>query len=114
MPAPCALSDSGEYAVRHNPFVYYTDFQTTSQCNNDVPYIQLSSDPGSTATTPNYVFITPNLIDDMHDGTIAQGDTWLSQNVPLPKTRKAGISMSLSRSFMGSSRSMANVFAIPR
>jgi hypothetical protein len=82
MPAPCTLSDSGEYAVRHNPFVYYTDIQTTSQCNNDVPYTQLATDLGSTATTPNYVFITPNLIDDMHDGTIAQGDTWLSQNVP--------------------------------
>lgn len=82
MPAPCTLSDSGEYAVRHNPFVYYTDIQTTSQCANDVPYTQLATDLGSTATTPNYVFITPNLIDDMHDGTIAQGDTWLSQNVP--------------------------------
>jgi acid phosphatase len=47
-----------------------------------VPYTQLATDLGSTATTPNYLFITPNLIDDMHDGTIAQGDTWLSQNVP--------------------------------
>ncbi|WP_369394611.1 alkaline phosphatase family protein [Streptomyces sp. CG1] len=82
MPAPCTLSDSGEYAVRHNPFVYYTDLQTTAQCNNDVPYTQLATDLGSTTTTPNYAFITPNLIDDMHDGTIAQGDTWLSQNVP--------------------------------
>jgi phosphatidylinositol-3-phosphatase len=25
---------------------------------------------------------TPNLIDDMHDGTIADGDTWLSSNLP--------------------------------
>src|SRR5262249_34836488 len=82
MPAPCTLSDSGEYAVRHNPFVYYTDIQTTSQCGNDVPYTQLATDLGSTATTPNYVFITPNLINDMHDGTIDQGNTWLSQNVP--------------------------------
>ncbi|HKU11698.1 MAG TPA: alkaline phosphatase family protein [Sinomonas sp.] len=82
MPAPCTLSDSGEYAVRHNPFVYYSDIQTTSQCNNDVPYTQLSTDLGSATTTPNYSFITPNLIDDMHDGTIAQGDAWLSQNVP--------------------------------
>jgi acid phosphatase len=81
MPAPCTLSDSGEYAVRHNPFVYYTDIQTTSQCNNDVPYTQLATDLGSAATTPNYAFITPNLIDDMHDGTIAQGDTWLQNNI---------------------------------
>lgn len=82
MPSNCFLSDSGEYAVRHNPFVYYTDIQTTSQCNNDVPYTQFATDIQSTSTTPNYAWITPNLINDMHDGTIAQGDTWLSQNVP--------------------------------
>src|SRR6185369_14599406 len=29
-----------------------------------------------------YVFITPNLDHDMHDGTIAQGDTWLSNELP--------------------------------
>ena len=26
--------------------------------------------------------MTPNVIDDMHDGTIAEGDTWLSNNLP--------------------------------
>ena len=31
---------------------------------------------------PKYVFITPNLDDDMHDGSIAQGDAWLAQQVP--------------------------------
>ncbi len=27
--------------------------------------------------------MTPNLINDMHDGTVAQGDAWLSQWIPL-------------------------------
>src|SRR6185369_5121698 len=31
---------------------------------------------------PKYVFITPNLTNDMHDGTVAQGDQWLSREVP--------------------------------
>ena len=31
---------------------------------------------------PNYVFITPNLVNDMHDGSISQGDTWLANEVP--------------------------------
>jgi phosphatidylinositol-3-phosphatase len=83
MPSNCFLSNSGEYAVRHNPFVYYRDIQTNpTECNKDVPYTQLPTDLASTETTPNYAWITPNLIDDMHDGTIAQGDAWLSQNVP--------------------------------
>jgi hypothetical protein len=28
------------------------------------------------------VFITPNLDDDMHDGSVQQGDTWLSNELP--------------------------------
>ena len=31
---------------------------------------------------PAFSFITPNLIDDMHDGTIADGDSWLASNLP--------------------------------
>lgn len=83
MPSACFVGDSGEYAQKHNPFIYYDDIRLNStECNKDVPYTQFSTDLASTATTPNYAWVTPNLIDDMHDGTIAQGDTWLSQNVP--------------------------------
>src|SRR5678815_1761201 len=31
---------------------------------------------------PKYVFITPNLDNNMHDGSVAQGDAWLSREVP--------------------------------
>jgi hypothetical protein len=27
--------------------------------------------------------VTPNAVDDMHNGTIAQGDNWLAKNVPV-------------------------------
>jgi hypothetical protein len=79
MPSSCDTSDSGQYAVRHNPEVYYTSLSTCSA--DDVPYTQLSVDLASN-TLPAFSFITPNLIDDMHDGTIAQGDSWLSANLP--------------------------------
>ena len=79
MPANCAPANSGEYAVRHNPPPYYT---TLSGCSaDDVPYTQLATDLSNNAL-PAFSFITPNLIDDMHNGTIAQGDTWLSSNLP--------------------------------
>lgn len=79
MPSNCAPSNSGEYAVRHNPPPYYI---TLSGCStNDVPYTQLATDL-SNNTLPQFSFITPNVIDDMHDGTIADGDSWLSTNVP--------------------------------
>ncbi len=79
MPSNCDKSNSGEYAVRHNPPPYYT---TLSGCTTfDVPYTQLSTDLAG-GTLPAFSFITPNLIDDMHDGTIAEGDSWLSSNLP--------------------------------
>src|SRR5215469_893477 len=79
MPTNCAPANSGEYAVRHNPPPYYT---TLSGCSTfDVPYPQLATDLSSNAL-PAFSFITPNLIDDMHDGTIADGDTWLKNNLP--------------------------------
>ena len=75
----CASADSGEYAVRHNPPPYFT---TISGCSkDDVRYTQLSSDLAA-GTLPAFSFVTPNLIDDMHDGTVADGDTWLSKNLP--------------------------------
>jgi phospholipase C len=79
MPSNCGKSNSGEYAVRHNPPPYFTSLTTCSA--NDVPYTQLATDLAGN-TLPAFSFITPNLIDDMHDGTIAQGDSWLSSNLP--------------------------------
>jgi phosphatidylinositol-3-phosphatase len=68
MPSGCDPSDSGEYAVRHNPPAYYT---TLHSCpGDDVPYSQLATDLAH-GQLPAFSFITPNLIDDMHDGTVA-------------------------------------------
>ncbi len=84
MPSACYLSDSGEYVPKHNPFVYYADIQgNASRCqSHDVPYSQLATDLASDSTTPNYVFITPNLCDDMHDCSVSTGDKWLQSNLP--------------------------------
>jgi phosphatidylinositol-3-phosphatase len=79
MTSNCAKKNSGEYAVRHNPPPYFTSLSGCS--TDDVPYTQLATDLANN-TLPAFSFVTPNLIDDMHDGTIADGDTWLSQNLP--------------------------------
>jgi phosphatidylinositol-3-phosphatase len=79
MPSGCDPSNSGEYAVRHNPPAYYTTLPSCS--SDDVPYSRLATDLAHDQL-PAFSFITPNLIDDMHDGTVADGDTWLSRNLP--------------------------------
>jgi phosphatidylinositol-3-phosphatase len=79
MPKNCYRRNKHAYAVRHNPPPYYT---TVGECSaKDVPYTQLALDLAN-HTLPAFSFITPNLTDDMHDGTIAQGDAWLQANLP--------------------------------
>jgi phosphatidylinositol-3-phosphatase len=79
MPSNCDLTNSGNYAVRHNPAVYYT---TLAGCSSgDVAYSRLASDLANNQL-PAFSFITPNLIDDMHNGTVADGNSWMSHNLP--------------------------------
>jgi phospholipase C len=79
MPSNCDHSNSGNYAVRHNPAVYYTTLHGCS--SDDVSYSRLAADLAHNQL-PAFSFITPNLIDDTHNGTVADGDTWLSRNLP--------------------------------
>jgi acid phosphatase len=90
MGSPCGLVSHGAYAAKHNPFVYFddvngwdgADFQPSDRCKSHVvDYSELDKDLANNAV-PQYVFITPNLDHDMHDGSIEQGDQWLSQEIP--------------------------------
>jgi hypothetical protein len=59
------------YATRHNPFVYFHSItDDLSYCDQHVVNLDdnLETDLQSIDTTPNFVFITPNLCDDGHDG----------------------------------------------
>ena len=83
MPSPGFVGDSYPYMQKHDPFIYYDNIRTDpAQLANVVPYSQLATDLATAATTPAFGWITPNMLDDMHDGTVAQGDTWLSTAVP--------------------------------
>src|SRR5580658_9200196 len=79
MPSACDHTNSGNYAVRHNPAAYYTTLDSCS--SDDVPYSHLATDLKHNQL-PAFSFITPNLIDDMHNGTVADGNSWMSHNLP--------------------------------
>lgn len=76
MPGNCARSDSGDYAVRHNPMAYYVNLVAGDCARFNVP---LTDPPDLSA---RFTFVTPNLIHDMHNGTVSDGDTWLSTFMP--------------------------------
>jgi len=83
----CPETDNYPYAPKHNPFAFFDDV-TNAGCSTTMrPYTDLPNDLAN-QTVPHYVFITPNLINDMHDSApplnnqVKQGDTWLANNLP--------------------------------
>ncbi len=82
-----------EYATRHDPFAYFHSIiDDATLCNSHVVNLSLlPQDLAGASTTPNYVFITPDLCDDGHDspcangqpGGLPQADAFLRQWVPL-------------------------------
>jgi hypothetical protein len=70
MPANCAMTNAGEYAVRHNPAAYYPN-DAAACAADDVPAGTpaagaLASDLAA-GTLPSYGLLIPNLCNDGHD-----------------------------------------------
>ncbi len=88
----CPLTDTGRYAPRHVPFLFFDDVTDggnpeSKTCIEHVrPFSELPRDLAA-GRAARYNFITPNLCDDMHDGCVPsgkveQGDQWLASLVP--------------------------------
>jgi hypothetical protein len=81
---PC---DTNNPDIRHLPFLFYSDVATNpARCNHVIPTTP-STDAETvtelnTATASNFIWLTPNDNNNMHDGTIAQGDAYLKALVP--------------------------------
>jgi hypothetical protein len=73
LPAPGYLGCSapGGYVRRHNP---WADFSNVPPLEN-LPFARFPTD---FTRLPTVSYVVPNLSDDMHDGTVQQGDLWLA------------------------------------
>jgi hypothetical protein len=100
-----------QYADRHNPFIYFHSvIDDAARCaahvvplgtiavapGGDVFTGHLHDDLATLATTPNFMFVTPNLCDDGHDATcigtnieggktggLVGADLWLKHYMPM-------------------------------
>jgi phosphatidylinositol-3-phosphatase len=83
LPHPCFTgAGAGDYAKKHDPFAYYTRIVgNPARCARIVPLSRLAGDE-RTRALPRYVWITPNLCNDMHDCDVQTGDRFLSKLVP--------------------------------
>jgi hypothetical protein len=90
----CPIRSAGQYAAKHNPFVYFADVAGAPPDKNNAkciahtrPLDRFMADMQS-GKLANYVFITPNLCHDMHGGSgcdgnvVKAGDDFLKSFVP--------------------------------
>jgi hypothetical protein len=105
MPSACDLSSNGEYATKHNPPAYYSSLSSCAADDLPIAALKCNSTNTNTACTPApnnaftqdlandtlaaFTFITPNLLNDMHDGSVTEGDNWLLTYLPLVFQSKA-------------------------
>jgi acid phosphatase len=73
--------DTAAYVKRHNPFSYFSDVvNSSSEKANLVPFTQFATDLANNHL-PQFSFIVPDVNSDAHNGTLAQADAWLQQNI---------------------------------
>ena len=80
MPTACDTGNALPYVRHHNPFTYESD----SACStHDVTYPGASGAVAALdgSNAPDFVWVTPNDTDNMHTGTVQQGDAWLKANI---------------------------------
>lgn len=63
----------GAYMRKHNPAANWKELAAFNQ-----PF---SAFPADYAQLPTVSFVVPDQLNDMHDGSIAQGDAWIKQNI---------------------------------
>jgi hypothetical protein len=84
LPAPGSLAwTSGAYARRHVPWANWQAVGPgvpANQVNASVNQ-PMTAFPSDFALLPRVAIVVPNLNNDMHDGTIAQADAWLQNNI---------------------------------
>jgi phosphatidylinositol-3-phosphatase len=78
LPAPCSdAHEAGRYAKKHDPFMYFTSVRDNpARCAKVVPSDRLAADLAA-GRLPRFVFVTPNLADDMHGTGEGGGDATL-------------------------------------
>ncbi len=70
-----AVCSAGKYARKHVPWANFTNVPPA----NSVPFSAFPM--GNYANLPTVSFVIPNNDDNMHDGSIAQGDAWLNRQL---------------------------------
>jgi hypothetical protein len=89
MPSNCYNSNSGTYAVKHNPAMFAVGGSDRVACQaDDLAVADLVTGGAfvndlNNDTLPAFSFITPNMCNDTHDCGVSTGDQFMSKFMPL-------------------------------
>lgn len=67
---------TGQYRKKHNPAAYWQPSRVPAQATQ--PF---SAFPENFTRLPAVAFVIPDMLNDMHDGSIRMGDNWLKQHL---------------------------------
>jgi acid phosphatase len=81
MPAPCTLTTSGRYAVRHNPWTYFTSER--DECQTNDTNMDLYAHDVRTGELPDAGMVVPDVCDDAHNCPLSTADAFIRQGVGL-------------------------------
>lgn len=84
MPRPCGMRSTTRYAVKHNPWPYFSDPTSRANCK------RFAVESGTTSagplrsdidagTLPNVGMLVPDICNDGHDCSLAVADGWLEK-----------------------------------
>ncbi len=80
IPSPCFLGNSGNYAQKHDPFLYFDPIRTNpDRCKQHIVSFKELDQDLAARQLPNFAFITPNLCHDGHSCSLPIADQFLSQ-----------------------------------
>lgn len=82
MGAPCQMQSSGNYCAHHDPFLYYSYVAgDPASCNQHVVDYDQNFTADLQSGLYKYMWITPNMCDDMHNCSAQIADAWLQKTV---------------------------------
>lgn len=90
LPSPCFVGNSGDYAQKHDPFIYFDPIRNNpDRCKHDVVSLKVLDQDLAANQLPNFVFIMPSLCNSGHSCSITVADQWLNQVIQKLRSSQA-------------------------
>jgi phosphatidylinositol-3-phosphatase len=78
MGAACTTESSDLYGAHHDPFLYYWSMRmNTARCNADIVDFDANFTTDLASNAYRFMWITPNMCNDVHNCSTQTGDAWL-------------------------------------